>query len=93
MALRQCGTRTIDAYSCCPCVSRTRNLRGETEIIIEIAKTAARGLRRGWSERAVFNLGLSPKSPSTRMAALYSAFDLYAITIFISRWKQYRRDL
>ena len=77
MALRQCSTRLIDAYSCRPCVSRIRNLRGETKIIIEIAKTAARGLRRGWSERAMFNLGLAPKSPSTRMAALYSAFMLY----------------
>jgi len=25
----------------------------------------------------MFNLGLAPKSPSTRMAALYSAFMLY----------------
>jgi len=74
MALRQCSTRLIDAYSCRPCVSRIRNLRGETKIIIEIARTAARGLRRGWSERAMLNLGLAPKSPSTRMAALYSAF-------------------
>jgi hypothetical protein len=54
MALRQCDTRLIDACSYRPWVSGARNLRGETKIIIEIAKTAAaRRLRRSWSERAV----------------------------------------